>query len=101
MGVVYQIACPECKKKVYIGSNVAQVQCPECKKGVIVNEKNKLSSKPTTKGKTHVFSSGNESKTSICPKCNTQFSTPAPLFRGKVFCPSCATEVKLEGVTQI
>lgn len=101
MGLVYHIACPECKKKVYIGSHISQLQCPECKKGKIVNAKNKLSSGKFIKSQKFVFTSKQETKTSTCAKCNTQFSTPAPLFRGKIFCPACGTEVKLEGVTQI
>lgn len=102
MGLVYHIECPACKKKVYIGAHVSQIQCPECKQGTIVNTKCKLSSRTIEKSQRFVFSEKNqESKTSTCPQCNTQFTTPPPLFRGKVYCPSCATEVKLEGVTQI
>lgn len=101
MGLVCQLICPECKSKVYLASNISQVTCPNCKKGTIVNAKARLGGRSIVKSKRHVFVSKQETITSSCPKCGTQFTTPPALFRGKVFCPSCGTEVKLEGVTQI
>jgi len=101
MGLVCQLECPECKAKVYVGTKVPQVLCPECKKGIIVNPKAKLGGKMTDRKMRHIFSSKDDAKISTCPNCKTQFTTPPSLFRGKVFCPSCHTEVQLEGVSQI
>lgn len=101
MGLVCQLKCPKCNATVYIANNISQVTCPECKEGTIVNAKARLGGRSIEKDKRHVFVSKEETITSTCPSCNTQFTTPPALFRGKVFCPSCATEVKLEGVTQI
>lgn len=101
MGLVYHLECPECKKEIYMGAHITRIKCPECQKAFIENPKHKNRKIAPQRADKYVQVSPHESKTSTCPKCNTSFSTPAPLFRGKVFCPSCGTEVKLEGVTQI